>query len=191
MLTSMQFMQFIRLVNWKRDSISCVAALALFVGCGDDREAEAGEAGEADEAAATETGDGAPGDGEGDGDGDGEPGDGDPGDGEPGDGEPGDGDPGDGDPEPTSLCDGLGDAEECAAAPECQAVNGNKLKSNGPDSPCLEPSEFLGCIPAQSCDDIESWFCKGDKQAWQLPDSCGAADLELCDGPAGAVELCP
>lgn len=89
-----------------------------------------------------------------------------------------------------SACADIEDADECAAADGCQPVNGSKLKENGPDSPCLEPSEFLGCIAEQGCDDALTWFCQGNG-TYQVNDSCGPEGAEPCDGPADPVDACP
>ena len=179
---------------------SCIGLLALTLACGDDKGEEAEganeagtetEAGDGDGDDEVGDGDGEPGDGDGEpGDGDGEPGDGD---GEPGDGdgEPGDGDgePGDGDGEPNPECVDL-DEDECGMNPNCQPVNGARLKENGPDSPCLEPAEFLGCIGMQGCGDAITWFCEGNN-VWQVNDTCGPEGAEQCEAPMEPVETCP
>ncbi|MFO7567600.1 MAG: hypothetical protein R6X02_33460 [Enhygromyxa sp.] len=173
--------------------------LALSVACGDDKGEEAG-----DETASTETGDGdgdgdQTGDGDGDqtGDGDGdETGDGDGDETGDGDGdETGDGDgdqtgDGDGDGEPNPECLELDNQADCEAHPDCQSVIGSPIKKNGPDSPCLEPAEFLGCIGTQGCGDAITYFCQNNN-TWQLPDTCGPDFAEPCEGPEEPVDACP
>src|SRR5690606_25315963 len=179
-------------------SLWTAGLLALTVACGDDKDdAEAGD----EMSTETEAGDG---DGDPTGDGDGEPtgdGDGEPtgdGDGEPtgdGDGEPtgdGDGEPtGDGDGEPNPECLDLDTQEDCEANPDCQSVVGSRLQQNGPDAPCLEPAEFLGCIGMQGCGDAITWFCGQGNNKWQVPDTCRPEGAEQCDPPAEPVDACP
>jgi hypothetical protein len=173
-----------------------VGLLALAVACGDDKgeDAEVGN-----ETGGTEVGDGDGGDGDGDaGDGDGDAGDGDgdagDGDGDAGDGDgdagDGDGDAGDGDGEPNPECFDLDSQAACDDHPDCQSVIGSPLKKNGPDSPCLQPAEFLGCIPAQGCGDAITWFC-ANNSTWQVPDTCGPENAEQCEGPNEPVDACP
>lgn len=90
------------------------------------------------------------------------------------------------------ACPAIVDPDECAATDGCQPVSGSKLKENGPDSPCLEPAEFLGCIPVpeQGCDDAPTWFCQGNG-SYQVADSCGPEGFTACDGPADPVDACP
>jgi hypothetical protein len=138
-------------------------------------------------------GDGDPGDGD---PGDGDPGDGDPGDGDgdPGDGDPGDGDgdPGDGDGDPTSPCFDHETQEDCEADAACQAVNGQPLQENGPDAPCLNPSEFLGCIETMGCDDALTWFCiGGGGKPHLVNDGCGPNGAEMCDPGVQDPPACP
>jgi hypothetical protein len=186
----------------------------LFVGslaCGDDKKDEAGEAdgtgtaesGESGDAPETSgssmegDGDGDPetGDGDGDpetGDGDGDPGDGDPGDGDPGDGDPGDGDPGDGDGDPNSPCFDHETEEDCVADAACQAVVGQPLQENGPDAPCLEASEFIGCIAMAVCDDALTWFCTGGGgKPYLVNNGCGPNGAEICDPGVEDPPECP
>jgi hypothetical protein len=89
-----------------------------------------------------------------------------------------------------SACANIEDADECAGTDGCQAVNGSKLKENGPDSPCLEPSEFIGCIAEQGCDDALTWFCQGNG-TYQVPNTCGPEGAESCEGPVDRPAACP
>ena len=194
-----------RSIATKSWSWVCASLLVLTVACGDDKgdesSSETGETvGDGDgDPTTTGDGDGDPTTGDGDGDGDGDPttgdGDGDPttgdGDGDPTTGD-GDGDPttGDGDGDPNLDCYGF-DETECGDNPDCQAVTGSPLKTNGPNSPCLEPSEFLGCIPASGCGDAETWFCDGPNSKFLVPDTCGPEGAEQCDPPMGDVGECP
>jgi len=79
--------------------------------------------------------------------------------------------------------------DECDADPDCQSVTGQKLKTNGADSPCLQESDFLGCIPQQGCGDALTYFCQGNN-VFLVPDTCGPDGFEMCEGPADAVD-CP
>jgi hypothetical protein len=189
-----------------RFSSICIATLLLAgTACGDD-EQDAGDdaAGTAEETAETsgpETsggdGDGDGGDGDGDGgDGDGDAGDGD-GDGGDGDGDGGDGDgdgdggDGDGDGEP-SACSDYDTQEECDADSACMAVNGQPLQENGPDAPCLEPTEFIGCVESQVCDDALTWFCVGMASKPVLMSSgCGPEGAQMCDPNIPDPPECP
>jgi hypothetical protein len=187
-----------------RLSLACITLLALgSLACGDDKKDEAGEAdgsgtaesGESADAPETsgssmegdgdgDPGDGDPGDGDpGDGDpGDGDPGDGDPGDGDPGDGDPGDGDPGDGDGDQNSPCFDHETQDDCESDAACQAVVGQPLQENGPDAPCLDPAEFIGCIAMTGCDDALTWFCVGGGgKAYLVNNGCGPDGAEMCD----------
>jgi hypothetical protein len=87
-------------------------------------------------------------------------------------------------------CADLETADECTAMAGCQVVNGSHLQENGPDAPCLEASEFLGCIAEQGCGDMETWFCQGNKM-FLVPDTCGPNGADPCDGPADPVSDCP
>jgi hypothetical protein len=87
-------------------------------------------------------------------------------------------------------CADLETADECTAMAGCQVVNGSPLKQNGPDAPCLEASEFLGCISEQGCGDAETWFCQGNGM-FLVPDTCGPDGADPCDGPADPVSECP
>ncbi len=89
----------------------------------------------------------------------------------------------------SGACAGFETADECTMA-GCQVVNGSKLKENGPDSPCLEPSEFLGCIEPAACGAAISWFCQGNG-IYEVPDTCGPDGFDPCDGPADPVSACP
>ena len=148
----------------------------------------------------TGDGDGDPntGDGDGDpntGDGDGDPntgdGDGDPntgdGDGDPNTGD-GDGDPntGDGDGDPGSCAD-INSEDACDANPDCQSVLGSPLVQGNPNSPaCLDPLQFLGCIPQQGCGDALTWFCAGD-ETFLVIDTCGPPNAEMCQPPIDGI----
>jgi hypothetical protein len=135
----------------------------------------------------TGDGDGDTGDGDGNtGDGDGDTGDGD-GDGDAGDG---DGDAGDGDGDTgTPECTDFETQEECDANLDCQSVSGWPLLENGPDAPCLEPPEFLGCIGMMPCNDVETWFCI--EQVFLVFDSCGPENGESCDPGVMDPPECP
>ena len=172
------------MLSFKRGlTLSCAAMLMLPLACGDSGGEEAGDgtgdtAGDIDDATTTaETSDTADTTGDGDGDTTGD-GDGDT----TGDG---DGDTG------NSECFDIGDEAMCDDHPDCQSVLGSRLKQNGPDAPCLEPQEFLGCIPMQGCGDAETWFCQGMNNVWMVPDTCGPEDAQECDPPADPVEACP
>jgi hypothetical protein len=179
--------------------------------CGGDDQQEGADAGTADESGETTAdgpegssmegdGDGDGGDGDGDaGDGDGDAGDGDgdagDGDGDAGDGDgdggDGDGDGGDGDGEPSGCADHE-TQEDCEADPACQAVNGQPLLENGPDAPCLEPTEFIGCIEMMICDDALTWFCVGGNAKPVLMSSgCGPEGAEMCDPMIPDPPECP
>lgn len=88
-------------------------------------------------------------------------------------------------------CLEIEDEGECDAHPDCQSVLGSPVKQNGPDSPCLEPQEFIGCIPTQGCGDAISWFCSGNNKQWMVLDTCGPEGAEPCDPPDGDVGDCP
>jgi hypothetical protein len=184
----------------RRLSLACIAALALAgSACGGEGKDEgaddtgtADESGETAETSATMEGDG-DGDG-GDGDGDGGDGDGDggDGDGDAGDGD-GDGGDGDGDGEGGAQCPDYATQVACEADPACQAVNGQLLKQNGPDAPCLEPAAFLGCIPMQGCGDAPTWFCigGGGNDLFLVGDTCGPEGAEMCEPMLPIPGDCP
>jgi hypothetical protein len=88
------------------------------------------------------------------------------------------------------ACTDIGNSDQCAATDGCHVVTGSKLKENGPDSPCLEMPEFLGCIDEQACDDAPTWFCQGGG-SYQVADSCGPQGFTLCEAPADPVDACP
>jgi hypothetical protein len=161
--------------------LSCVAVLAL--ACGDDGKDE-GADGDTGTAEGAESGDAPETSGssmEGDGDGDGDTGDGD-----------GDGEPGDGDGDPNSPCFDHETQDDCEADPACQSVNGQPLQTNGPDSPCLDPAEYLGCIPMMICDDALTWFCIGGNEKPVLVNNgCGPEGAEMCLPMVGDPPECP
>jgi hypothetical protein len=184
--------------------------LASFA-CGDDSKDEAGDADTsgtaetADSTTAPETsGSSMEGDGDGDpetGDGDGDPetgdGDGDPetgdGDGDPetGDGD-GDGEPGDGDGDPNSPCPDYESQDDCEADPACMPLMGQPLQENGPDAPCLQPSEYAGCVAMAGCGDALTWFCSGGGGKPVLMSStCGPEGAEMCDPMIADPPECP
>jgi hypothetical protein len=192
-----------------RLSLACITLFALgSIACGDDTKDEAGDA---DGTGTAETG-GETADGpetgesgmEGDGDGDGEAGDGDgdegDGDGDPeggdGDGDEGDGDgdqeAGDGDGDPNSPCLDYENQDDCEGDAACQSVMGQALSENGPDAPCLEPAEFLGCIEMAVCDDALTWFCVGGNAKPVLVNNgCGPDGAEMCEPPVQDPPQCP
>jgi hypothetical protein len=196
-----------------RLSLLCIAFLTIASACGDDSKEEAGDGtadtGEtADGTTAPETsgatmegdGDGDGGDGDGDaeaGDGDGDQGDGDgdaeagDGDGDQGDGD-GDAEAGDGDGDPNSPCADYETQEACEDDSACQALFGQGLLENGPDAPCLEASEYVGCIASSICDDALTWFCVGGNQKPILMSSgCGPEGAEMCDPGVQDPPECP
>jgi hypothetical protein len=88
------------------------------------------------------------------------------------------------------ACVDIGDPDACAAAEGCQPVEGARHKQNGPDAPCLEPADFIGCIDEQACDDVVTWFCQGNG-SYQVDDSCGPAGFAPCEAPADPIDACP
>ena len=89
-------------------------------------------------------------------------------------------------------CADFEDEGSCTADGNCQALFGRPAKQNGPDAPCLEPSEFVGCIDAVACDQAETWFCVGGNAKPILMSSgCGPDNAEPCDAPADSLPDCP
>ena len=96
------------------------------------------------------------------------------------------------DTEAESPCFDLETQDECDADPACQSVIGQPLKQNGPDAPCLDEQEFVGCIEAQGCDDAPTWFCVGGNgKPILVNDGCGPEDGEMCEPPVADPPMCP
>ena len=71
-------------------------------------------------------------------------------------------------------------------------MNGQPLQENGPDAPCLEPSEYLGCIPQMACADVLTWFCVGGNgKPVLVSDSCGPDNGMECDPGVDNPPECP
>ena len=88
-------------------------------------------------------------------------------------------------------CGELKTEADCLAAAGCQAVNGQPLIGGGLGmQPCLDPAEFLGCIPEQICGDALTWFCLGQDR-YLVFDTCGPDGFDPCQGPPNIPMNCP